>query len=76
MTIPSWLCRQPSTQKSFARVAIGGTAAENPIYPALSHLLQSYFSRALSLEEFDLPREAAVTDAQINPLLTFTKAGP
>jgi len=47
-----------------------------PAYPAVSHLLQSYFSRALSMERFDLRHEAAATEAQINRLLAITKAAP
>jgi hypothetical protein len=39
-------------------------------------LLQSYFSRALSLEHFDMAQEAAKTDAQIDRLLLLTKGRP
>ena len=73
---PELLAANPQLRNHLHVLQSAVPRPRTPIYPALSHLLQSYFSRALSLEEFDLPREAAVTDAQINRLLTFTKAGP
>jgi multiple sugar transport system substrate-binding protein len=40
-----------------------------PLYPAVSNILQRYFSRALAYRDVDLPAEAKRADAQINRLL-------
>ncbi|MGH7255471.1 MAG: ABC transporter substrate-binding protein [Nitrospirales bacterium] len=45
-----------------------------PLYPAVSHVLQRYFSRALAFWDLDLEAEAASADRQINDLLTLTRA--
>lgn len=44
-----------------------------PVYPAVSHVLQRYFSRALSFADLDLAAEAAAADRQINRLLELTE---
>jgi hypothetical protein len=46
------------------------------VYPAVSHLLQRYFSRALAIDGLDLPHEAADTDASIDRLLSLTRSAP
>ncbi|HJR75601.1 MAG TPA: ABC transporter substrate-binding protein [Nitrospiraceae bacterium] len=40
-----------------------------PLYPAISNILQRYFSRVLAYRDADVPAEAAKADAQINRLL-------
>jgi multiple sugar transport system substrate-binding protein len=41
----------------------------SPLYPAISNILQRYFSRVLAYRDVDVPAEAAKADAQINRLL-------
>lgn len=44
-----------------------------PLYPAISNILQRYFSRALAYREIDLPAEARRADEQINRLLLLSR---
>ena len=46
----------------------------SPLYPAVSHILQRYFSRALAFPDLDLQAEAEAADRQINRLLHLTGA--
>ncbi len=46
----------------------------SPLYPAVSHVLQRYFSRALAFGDLDLAAEAASADRQIVDLLALTGA--
>ncbi len=48
----------------------------SPLYPAVSHVLQRYFSRALAFADLDLAAEAASADRQILDLLALTEAMP
>ncbi len=48
----------------------------SPLYPAVSHVLQRYFSRALAFADLDLAAEAASADRQILNLLALTEATP
>jgi len=43
-----------------------------PLYPAISNILQRYFSRALAFQDVDLATEAGRADAQINRLLELS----
>ncbi|MCS6317105.1 MAG: ABC transporter substrate-binding protein [Nitrospira sp.] len=52
------------------------TRPRSPLYPAVSHALQRYFSRALAIDGLDLAQEAAVTDAHIDRLLALTGMTP
>ena len=45
----------------------------SPIYPALSNVLQRYFSKALSDNRFDLLREAEIAAAEMDRLLALVK---
>ena len=44
-----------------------------PVYPAVSNILQRYFSRALSSHKTDLKSEAVSANRQINRLLRLTQ---
>lgn len=46
----------------------------SPLYPAISNILQRYFSRVLAYRDADVPAEAAKADAQINRLLELSRA--
>jgi multiple sugar transport system substrate-binding protein len=46
-----------------------------PLYPAVSNILQRYFSKALAYRDVDLPAEAAKADAQIDRLLELGRRG-
>jgi multiple sugar transport system substrate-binding protein len=73
---PEILSANPHLTQHMAVLESASPRPRTPAYPAVSHLLQSYFSRALSLERFDLLREAARTDAQIDRLLALTNGQP
>ncbi|MGE3152889.1 MAG: ABC transporter substrate-binding protein [Nitrospiraceae bacterium] len=45
-----------------------------PVYPAVSHILQRFFSRALAYPAIDLAGEAAKADEQITRLLELTRS--
>jgi multiple sugar transport system substrate-binding protein len=47
----------------------------SPLYPAISNILQRYFSRVLAYRDVDVPAEAAKADAQINRLLELGRSG-
>ena len=46
----------------------------SPLYPAISNILQRYFSRVLAYREVDVPAEASQADAQINRLLELGRS--
>lgn len=46
-----------------------------PVYPAVSHILQRFFSRALAYPNLNLAGEAATADEQITRLLALTRSG-
>jgi multiple sugar transport system substrate-binding protein len=46
-----------------------------PLYPAISNVLQRYFSRVLSYRDADVPAEAATADSRINRLLELGRLG-
>lgn len=73
---PTLIEGQPFFHDQFA--VFGGTSPRprSPLYPALSHVLQRYFSRALAFAELDLAAEAASADRQITDLLALTEAAP
>lgn len=45
-----------------------------PLYPAISNILQRYFSRVLAYRDVDMPAEAAKADQQINRLLKLSQS--
>ncbi|HET9962243.1 MAG TPA: ABC transporter substrate-binding protein [Nitrospiraceae bacterium] len=73
---PQVLAASPHLTNHLAVLQSATPRPRTAAYPAVSHLLQSYFSRALSLEHFDMTQEAAKTDAQIDRLLLLTKGRP
>ena len=75
-TDPVLLNAKPFFRDQFAVFQGTSPRPRSPLYPALSHILQRYFSRALAIPELDLPAEAASADWQINRLLDLTGASP
>ncbi len=74
---PAVLDAQPFYRDQFAVFQGTSPRPRSPLYPALSHILQRYFSRALAFRtDIDLPAEAAAADRQINRLLALTEARP
>lgn len=73
---PDVLARSPQLTNQRAVLQAATARPRSPLYPAISHLLQRYFSRALAVEGLDLAEEAALTDAHIDRLLALTKAAP
>ncbi len=73
---PDILARSPQLRNQLAVLQAATPRPRSPVYPAISHWLQRYFSRALAVDGLDLAQEAAVTDAHINRLLALTKAAP
>ena len=70
------LASMPQLSNHFAVLQSAIARPRSPVYPAISHLLQRYFSRALAIDDIDLPQEAAVTDAHIDRLLALTRTAP
>jgi multiple sugar transport system substrate-binding protein len=70
---PDLLAASPQLRNHLAILQAATPRPRSPIYPALSHLLQRYFSRALAVHDLDLRQEAAITDAHINRLLALTR---
>lgn len=73
---PEVLARAPQIRNQRTVLHAATPRPRSPVYPAISHLLQRYFSRALAVRDIDLEQEAAVTDAHIDRLLALTKAAP
>jgi multiple sugar transport system substrate-binding protein len=70
------LAAAPQLRNHFAVLQSATARPRSPVYPAVSHLLQRYFSRALAVDGLDLAREAAITDAQIDRLLALARSAP
>ena len=73
---PELLQARPQLSNHFAVLQSATARPRSPVYPAISHLLQRYFSRALAVNHIDLAKEAALTDAHIDRLLELTRAAP
>lgn len=73
---PELLAASPQLRHHLAVLQAATPRPRSPIYPALSHLLQRYFSRALAVDNLNLRQEAALTDAQIDRLLALTRPQP
>ncbi|ULA61997.1 MAG: Maltose/maltodextrin ABC transporter, substrate binding periplasmic protein MalE [Nitrospira sp.] len=73
---PEVLARSPQLRNQRAVLHAATPRPRSPVYPAISHLLQRYFSRALAVEGLNLAQEAAITDAHIDRLLALTKGAP
>lgn len=70
------LATMPQLSNHFAVLQSATARPRSPVYPAISHLLQRYFSRALAIDDIDLAQEATVTDAHIDRLLALTRTTP
>lgn len=70
------IAERPFFHDQFAVFEGTSPRPRSPLYPALSHVLQRYFSRALAFGELDLAAEAASADRQIVDLLALTEATP
>lgn len=73
---PDLLATSPQLLNHLAVLQTATPRPRSPIYPALSHLLQRYFGRALAVDGLDLRQEAAITDAHIDRLLALTRSRP
>jgi trehalose/maltose transport system substrate-binding protein len=73
---PDLLQAMPQLGNHFAVLQSATARPRSPLYPAISHLLQRYFSRALAIGDIDLAQEAAATDAHIDRLLELTRTAP
>jgi multiple sugar transport system substrate-binding protein len=73
---PEVLAAAPQLRNQLAVLQAATPRPRSPVYPAVSHLLQRYFSRALAIDGLDLPHEAADTDASIDRLLSLTRSAP
>lgn len=73
---PELLATMPQLSNHFAVLQSATARPRSPVYPAISHLLQRYFSRALAIDGIDLAQEAALTDAHIDRLLALTRTSP
>lgn len=73
---PEVLARSPQLEHQRAVLHAATPRPRSPLYPAISHLLQRYFSRALAVDGLDLAQEAAITDAHIDRLLALARAAP
>lgn len=62
----------PQFRDQFAVFQAATPRPRTPVYPAVSHILQRYFSRALAFADVDLEAEATSADRQINRLLRLT----
>ncbi len=70
---PEVLTANPQFGDQFAMLAAARPRPRTALYPAISHVLQRYFSRALAFDTVDLARESAVADQEIDRLLTLTQ---
>lgn len=73
---PDVLARSPQLRNHLTVLHGATPRPRSPVYPAVSHLLQRYFSRALAVDGLNLAQEAATTDAHIDRLLDLTRAAP
>ena len=69
------LAAQPFFRDQFKVFSHASPRPHSPLYPALSHILQRYFSRALAFPDIDLLTEAHEADRQINRLLHLSDPG-
>ncbi|MBA3754320.1 MAG: ABC transporter substrate-binding protein, partial [Nitrospira sp.] len=70
------LATMPQLSNHFAVLQSATARPRSPVYPAISHLLQRYFSRVLAIDGIDLEQEAAITDSHIDRLLALTRTAP
>lgn len=73
---PELLAQAPQLRNHFEALQSATARPRTPLYPAVSHVLQRYFSRALAIETIDLAREAAMADTHIDHFLALTRKDP
>ena len=73
---PDLLAAAPQLRTHLDVLRSATARPRSPLYPAVSHALQRYFSRALAIDGLNLAQEAAVTDAHIDRLLALTRVTP
>ena len=73
---PHVLAAQPFFRDQFEMFTHAAPRPRSPLYPALSHILQRYFSRALAFPYLDLLTEAKEADRQIDTLLQALSSEP
>ena len=71
---PALLEAKPFFRKQLPIFRTTSPRPRSPLYPALSHILQRYFSRVLAFPHLNLAQEAAEADRQINTLLALTES--
>jgi multiple sugar transport system substrate-binding protein len=69
---PALLAAHPHWRNQLAVLQSATPRPRTPVYPAVSHILQRFFSRALAYPSIDLAGEAATADEQITRLLALT----
>ena len=69
---PALLDAHPHWRNQLAVLQSATPRPRTPVYPAVSHILQRFFSRALAYPAIDLAGEAAMADEQITRLLALT----
>lgn len=67
---------RPSLAQELTVLQTATARPRTPVYPAVSHVLQRFFSRALAFPDRDLAAEAAAADRQINHLLDLARRAP
>lgn len=71
---PTLLDAHPHWRNQLTVLQSATPRPRTPVYPALSHILQRFFSRALAYPAIDLAAEAAMADEQITRLLALTRS--
>lgn len=71
---PGLLAANQSLANQFAILKSAVPRPRTPVYPAVSHVIQRFFSRALAYPDIDLATEAETADHQINRLLDLTRS--
>lgn len=68
------LASRPTLAQELTVLQTATARPRTPVYPAISHVLQRFFSRALAFPDRDLAAEAAAADQQINRLLDLARS--
>lgn len=70
---PDLLAANPHWQSHLAVLRSATARPRSPVYPALSHIMQRFFSRALAFPALDLEAEARQADQDMDRLLALTR---
>ncbi|GKS59390.1 putative ABC transporter-binding protein [Nitrospira sp.] len=71
---PELLAANPQWRSQFAVLQSATARPRSPVYPALSHIMQRFFSRALAYPDLDLLPEARRAEQNMNRLLDLTRS--